>query len=66
MEKYGRLVNEGKGMVAPESRDGIEAPQAMDRWTKWREDIRVAVTIFGVLLMVSVVAAVCVKLLLGI
>ena len=38
----------------------------MERWTKWQEDIRAAVTIFGVLLMVSVVAAACVKLLLGI
>jgi len=38
----------------------------MERWTKWREDIRAAATIFGVLLMVSVVAAVCVRLLLGI
>ncbi len=54
------------GMGPIESRDGIEAPSAMERWTKWREDIRAAATIFGVLLMVSVVAAVCVRLLLGI
>ncbi|HET9000702.1 MAG TPA: hypothetical protein VFP86_13750 [bacterium] len=47
-----------------ESRDGIEAPS--DSWTRWREDIRVAATIFGVLLLVSVAAAVCVRLLLGI
>ncbi len=47
-----------------ESRDGIEAPSGT--WTKWREDIRVAATIFGVLLLVSVAAAVCVRLLLGI
>jgi hypothetical protein len=53
-------------MVPPESRDGIEAPSAMDSWTKRLEDIRVAVTIFGVLLLVSVAAAVCVRLLLGI
>ena len=47
-----------------ESRDGIEAPS--DGWTKWREDIRVAATIFAVLLLVSVAAAVSVRLLLGI
>lgn len=38
----------------------------MDTWTKWREDIRAASTIIAVVLLVSVVAAVCVKLLLGI
>jgi hypothetical protein len=49
-----------------ESREGIEVPSAVDNWTKWREDIRVAAMIFGVLLLVSVAAAVCVRLLLGI
>ena len=47
-----------------ELRDGIEPPS--DNWAKWRENIRVAATIFGVLLLVSVAAAVCVRLLLGI
>jgi FlaG/FlaF family flagellin (archaellin) len=37
-----------------------------NRWTKWQEDIRAASTIIAVLLLVSVVAAVCVRLLLGI
>jgi hypothetical protein len=60
------MVNDGMGMVPLQSRDGIEAPSAMDRWAKWWEDIRVAATIFGVLLIVSVAAAVCVRLLLGI
>jgi hypothetical protein len=53
-------------MGSMESRDGIGTPSAMERWTKWREDIMAAMTIFGVLLMVSLAAAVCVRLLLGI
>ncbi len=58
------MAEGGIGMGPIESRDGIEAPS--DNWTRWREDIRVAATIFGVLLLVSVAAAVCVRLLLGI
>jgi hypothetical protein len=38
----------------------------MDGGTKWREDLKAAATIFGVLLTISVAAAVCAKLLLGI
>jgi len=38
----------------------------MDRETRWREDLRAGFTIFGVLLLVSVAAAVYVRLLLGI
>jgi hypothetical protein len=39
--------------------------KSMDSGTRWREDLRVGFTIFGVLLLMSVLAALGVKLLLG-
>jgi len=49
-----------KGHAGP-----LEVKAEMDSWTKWREDMRAASTIIAVLVLVSVLAAVCVGLLLG-
>jgi hypothetical protein len=44
---------------------GASRGQSMDSGAKWREDLRVGFTIFGVLFLVALVAALGVKLLLG-
>jgi hypothetical protein len=44
---------------------GSSRGQSTDCGAKWREDLQVGFTIFGVLFLVSVAAAVGVKLLLG-
>ena len=43
-----------------------EVGTGMDGWTKWSENVRAVSTIIAVLVLVSVLAAVCVKLLSGI
>jgi hypothetical protein len=53
------------GMPDLDVKPGASRGKSVDSEARWREDLRVGITIFGVLLLVSVLAALGVKLLLG-